>query len=442
MNDFQTDPHLELKTNEGRLRRFFRGLGKILQFNVISPLDINGYLPDEAAELSAERRAWTRRTVVTILAASSAWALGSLINSADALVATILVLVTLRVSLHASMNEAIGQLLGVGVGVGVAFATSETFGASLLSVATIIATSLLLSRCLRLGDDGAVNIAITSLIVLGPGLETDTALNRLIGTGIGVTVAVIASYFMQGSSPLTRTNSKVAELHRESSRLLREMSLGLRNGYDIEMATVWLANSRMLVSVIPDLRTQAFEAIRYARWSPFAQSDEAEAAHQRFIEAEHTAVQVRTIARNLYDSIEKQISIPQLLRNSLSVSLENAALLIGGQRDVLIQGPSAQTDENVADTLRSSLDHSAGQLTKIENVAALSLSGALITNVERIADTLQGVTSAVTEVPVVSVEGAATERIVDAVTRPTRSSSRKRRFLGRYPKNLKGSQTR
>jgi len=403
----------------------FRSLRNLLRTNIVSPIDLNGYLPTEEAERAAERRGWIRRTVVTILAASSAWAIGSVFNGADALVATILVLVTLRLSLHASLNEAIGQLLGVAVGVLVAFATSEAFGASLISVALIVTTSLLLSRTLRLGDEGAVNIAITSLIVLGPGLETDTAADRLIGTLIGVTVAVIASYFMQGTTPLSRTTSQVGQLHRDSAALLGEMAKGLRDGYDLEMVTIWLARSRQLVAAIPDLRRQAHEAIRYARWSPFAQSDEAEAAHQRFIEAEHTAVQVRTIARTLFDSVEKQVPIPQELRSVLAATLDSAAVVIGRHRDAFIHAPSAVTAVDIeggeaAEKLRRRLQRSTNQLLAIDDPAALTLTSALITNVERIADTLQGSTSAVTDVPVVTPEPGTTEKIVDAVTKPAR----------------------
>jgi uncharacterized membrane protein YgaE (UPF0421/DUF939 family) len=418
------------ESNERIMRptRPIRFLFSLLRTNVIAPLDLSNSLANEEIERSAERRGWFRRTVVTILAASSAWAIGSMFNGADALVATILVLVTLRLSLHASMNEAIGQLLGVAVGVLVAFATSEAFGASLISVGLIVTASLLLSRGLRLGDEGAVNIAITSLIVLGPGLETDTAVDRLIGTLIGVSVAVIASYFMQGTSPLSRTTSQVSQLHKGSAALLAEMANGLRGGYDLKLATVWLGRSRQLVSMIPELRRQAHEAIRYARWSPFAQSDDAEAAHFRFIEAEHTAVQVRTIARTLFDSVDKQVPFSNEVRNSLAATLESASVVIGRHRDVGLQDLDLAAGEAATEKLRSRLQRSTMQLLAIEDPAALTLTSSLITNVVRIADTLEGSTSAVTDVPVVSPEPGTTEKLFEAVTNPGRhTSSRKRR---------------
>ena len=403
-----------------RPNRLFGHLSNLLSTNVIASPEVSGSDANEAVERSAERRGWLRRTVVTILAASSAWAIGSIFNGADALVATILVLVTLRLSLHASMNEAIGQLLGVMVGVLVAFATSEAFGASLISVGLIVTASLLLSRGLRLGDEGAVNIAITSLIVLGPGLETDTAVDRLLGTVIGVSVAVIASYFMQGTSPLSRTTSQVSQLHRGSAALLLEMAEGLRDGYDLKTATNWLARSRQLVAMIPDLRRQAHEAIRYARWSPFAQSDEAETAHFRFIEAEHTAVQVRTISRTLFASVEKQVPFSIEVRKSLASTLESASLLIGRHREIGELDFDLAAGEAATEMLRSRLQRSTVQLLAIEDPAALTLTSSLITNVERIADTLEGSTSAVTAVPVVSPEPGTTEKFFEAVTNPRR----------------------
>ena len=402
---------------------------KHMRIEISNPLAFSTIPNDIISDRSAERRGWIRRTVVTILAASSAWAIGSVFNGADALVATILVLVTLRLSLHASLNEAIGQLLGVAVGVLVAFATSEAFGASLVSVALIVTASLLLSRALRLGDEGAVNIGITSLIVLGPGLETDTASDRLIGTLIGVSVAVVASYFMQGSTPLSRTTSLVALLHRDSATLLHEMAKGLRHHYDLEMTTIWLARSRQLVAAIPDLRRQAHEAIRYARWSPFAESEDAESAHHRFIEAEHTAVQVRTIARTLFDSVDKQVPIPQELRTTLAATLESASVVIGRHRDAAFHNPNGAGGEEAAEKLRSRLQRSTAQLLAIEDPAALTLSGSLITNVERIADTLEGSSSAVTDVPSVLPESGSAEKFVDAVTGPIRRRGTRKRRL-------------
>jgi uncharacterized membrane protein YgaE (UPF0421/DUF939 family) len=368
-----------------------------------------------------ENAAWLRRFVVTTLAATVAWAFGSLFNGADALVAAILVLVTLRVSLHASMNEAIGQMAGVAIGIAVAFGASEAFGASVLSVALVVAVALLTSRFLGLGEEGAVNIAITSLIVLGPGAATDTAVDRLLGTIIGVGVAVGASYFMQSSTPLTRTTTKVAELHGDSSQLLLEMSTGLRFGYTLDTATDWLATARQVVAAIPELRSQSYEAIRYASWSPLARSEEAEAAYLRHIEAEHTAVQIRTISRTLFDIAEKGIVLPAELRTELADALHSASQLVSVQRDAVTVDPTVTRPHDDAETVRVTLGRLARLLVQVDDPSVLTLSAAIVANVERIVDTLDGSSSALTEVPTVNVEPDTSEKLRSAVRRRSRN---------------------
>ncbi len=371
-----------------------------------------------------------RQVVVTTLAAATAWTIGSLINNADALVASILVLVTLRVSLHASMNEAIGQILGVGIGIAVAFGASETFGVSALSVVLVVFVALLTSKLLGLGEEGAVNIAITSLIVLGPGAATDTAVDRLIGTMIGVTVAVAASYFMQSSTPLSRTTAKVAQLHTRSATLLGELSKGLRFGYTQESVTTWLAEARAAVSDIPELRSQSYEAIRYARWSPLAQSEEAEAAHARHIEAEHIAVQVRTISRTLYDIYEKRVALPFEVRSQLADALHAVTVLVTREGDaVATEIVDARGGSEVVEA-RDVIRQLSQQLVNVEDPSVLTFTAAIVSNIERIIDTLDGSSSALTDVPVVTVEPDRSEKIRRAVRRKDYTNRKRMRLSG------------
>ena len=85
--------------------------------------------------------------------------------------------------------------------------------------------------------------------------------------------------------------------------------------------------------------------------------------------------------------------------------------------------------EEAAEKLRSRLQRSTAQLLAIEDPAALTLSGSLITNVERIADTLEGSSSAVTDVPSVLPESGSAEKFVDAVTGPIRRRGTRKRRL-------------
>ena len=379
----------------------------------------------EEQDRRSARAAWRRRTAVTVAAVTAAWLIGSLFNSTDAIVASILVLITLRVSLHASMNEALGQLAGVGLGVGVAYTTNETLGVGMLSVAVMVGSALAISQLLQLGDEGAANIAITSLIVLGPGTAVaGNALDRFWGSLIGVSIAVVASYFVQSSTPVKRTLEKVAALLNDSARLLNEMSAGLNGGYTPEDASGWLGAARQNVSSIPNLRSQSFEAVRYARWSPLARVSDAEAAHLRHLEAEHVAVQIRTIARTMYDMTEKHIVLPHPVAHPVAKAMNGTAKLILSSSALVMSNPTQQIDRTQTAPLRWQLINVGAELVRIEHPSAITVTGALLSNIERIVDTVEGTSGALTEVAVITSDADIAERLVEAVTKPVRETVR------------------
>jgi hypothetical protein len=376
----------------------------------------------------AEAGLWLRRLIVTTLAVLSAWSIGSLFDGPDALVASILTLITLRVSLHASVNEAVGQLVGVGIGVGIAFSALALGGDIVLAVAIAAVTSHLSSRLLGLGDEGAVNIAITSLIVLGPGNNEATASDRVWGTLIGVVVAVVFSYWMHPSSPVGRTLELVTDLHRHGADLLGRMSRQVTDGYSLDDAMVWLHEARELVARIPAGREQAHEARRYARWYPWARPDIAEAAFSRFVEAEHAAVQVRTIARSLLDIVEKGRHLPTPVRTGLADALSVAGETLTQQSERVQYNP---TDFVRPGQVLVKVRALGAQLPSLEDPGTLALAGAIAAAIERISDTLNGESAALTDVPQVEAGTDTAVRIAGAVAAPVRTVRKARKVRRR-----------
>ena len=371
---------------------------------------------------------WFRRLLVTTTAVLTAWLLGSIFDGADALVASILTLITLRVSLHASVNEAVGQLVGVGIGVAIAFSALNLGGDIVLAVAIAAVTSHVSSRLLGLGDEGAVNIAITSLIILSPGNHEATASDRVWGTLIGVVVAVVFSYWMHPSSPVGRTLELVTELHRDGAELLGRMSRQVADGYSLDDAMVWLHEARELVARIPAGREQAHEARRYARWYPWARRDIAETAFTRFVEAEHAAVQVRTIARSLLDIVEKGRHLPSSVRVALAEALSAAGEVLTQQSERVLRNPTASVEPGPVMVKVRALGN---QLHQLVDPGTLALAGAVAAAIERISDTLNGETSALTDVPQVEAETDTAVRIVGAVAAPVRKVRKVRKTRGR-----------
>jgi hypothetical protein len=112
----------------------------------------------------------------------------------------------------------------------------------------------------------------------------------------------------------------------------------------------------LLVEEIPNLRSQAIEARRYARWSPLAEVNEAESLYIQGVAIEHMVVQIRSMARTLFDStldpkrkeiIDRQIAYAlSATSNAITEKLE---LIESKSRDKQI--------DNIAKDLRLAADN-------------------------------------------------------------------------------------
>ena len=252
--------------------------------------------------LFSNRRTWVRQITVAAIASATAWVIGDQLVFSGGLVAAIVCALSIRISLYKSVREGLGQIVGTAIGAGVALLTVHYFNFGVIAIGLTVFLCSVVARGLRLGEVATVNVPVTALIVIGPGISGSTAQHRLASTLIGAAVAIVFSYFSHASTPAGRTVSQIARIGKRSAELISEMAEGVAAGITQKQAGNWLAKARLLVEEIPSLRSQALEAKQYARWSPLAGVDEAEALYVQGVAVEHMVVQVRTIARTLFDS--------------------------------------------------------------------------------------------------------------------------------------------
>ena len=128
-------------------------------------------------------------------------------------------------------------------------------------------------------------------------------------------MAIAFSYYSHPKTPLDRAREQINRVGRKAAQLLAEMSEGVAAGYKQKDAADWLTRGRLLVEEIPAIRAQSVEAKGYARWIRTGTRDAAEEIYVEGLAVEHTIVQVRAIARTLYDSIlESGIRLPKMWR--------------------------------------------------------------------------------------------------------------------------------
>jgi uncharacterized membrane protein YgaE (UPF0421/DUF939 family) len=330
-------------------------------------------------KLFSRRRNWVRQITVAAIASATAWVIGDALVYEGGVVAAIMCALSIRISLYKSIREGLGLIVGTALGAGVALVIVYYLGFGVTSIGITVLLCLVVVRGLRLGEVAAVNVPVTALIVIGPGVSGSTAEHRLASTLIGAAVGIIFSYFSHPSTPAGRTVNQISRLGSRAAELISEMAEGVAAGLTQKQAGSWLANARLLVEEIPTLRSQAIEAKRYARWSPLAEVDEAESLYIQGVAIEHMVVQIRSMARTLFDStldknrkdiVDRQIAFA--LSATSSAITEKLELLESENRDSRIDN-IARDLRLAADNLTEELIAQADNMPRTQFVRCISI---------------------------------------------------------------------
>jgi hypothetical protein len=175
----------------------------------------------------------------------------------------------------------------------------------------------------------------------------------------------------------------------KAANLLAEMSEGVAAGYTQKEAGNWLAKARLLIEDIPALRSQSVEARGHARWFPTAEKDEAEDVYIRGIALEHTVVQVRTIARTLFDSAVSG-GIADSTKKQIAVALSAASFAISSkfEEDNFSADDSNQSATEDAREAGAALAESLIEDAKDADQEQIIRGLSMVANIDRIADSL------------------------------------------------------
>ena len=355
---------------------------------------------------------WIQQVLVTALAAALAWQLGDTVSKNGGVVAAIVAALTVRSSLYKSTRDGLGQVVGSSVGAGAALLALHFFGLGIVTVGITVLLSLVAARVLHLGEVAAINVPVTALIVIGPGLSESNAVNRLIQTLIGAAIAIALSTFTHPKTPAKRTIDRISSLTDRCATLLARMGEGLIDSYSLEEAGRWLARARLLAEEIPSIRNQVIEARVFAKWLPAARSANAEKLYVRGIAVEHMIIQVRATSRILYDlrlhgGVKAEISneIGALLATAsyaLTVSAEDFRFdPYGGVKDPLTSEIRISAEALTQHALADYEDIASGQIARVLGVVSSTIV---------IADSLDQISPAIRNVP--TPEGPSSQQVL------------------------------
>lgn len=383
-------------------------------------------------KLFADRKYWVRQILVAGLSGGVAWFIGDAIVEGGGVVAAIVSTLSIRISLHKSIREGFGQIVGTAIGAGTALLAVTVFDFGFIAIAITIVLCAVVARALHLGEVASVNVPVTALIVIGPGISQTTAAHRLGSTLIGALVAIFFSYFSHPKTPADRTRDQIDRVSQRAADLLAKMSEGVAAGYTQKEAGQWLATARLLVEEIPALRSQSVEARSHARWFPTAEKDVAEELYTKGIATEHTLVQVRTIARTLFDSAVEG-GIADSTKKQIAVALSAASYAISAKiekPDDISDFDSSPTDDvrEAGSVLAETLIEEGKDVDQEQVIRGLSI----VANIDRIADSLDQNSPAISDV--ITPDEPAKDRIlqVSPIDQTSGLWKRVRKFFRKY----------
>jgi uncharacterized membrane protein YccC len=338
--------------------------------------------------LFTDRKQWVRQIAIAGLSGGVAWFIGDSVVEGGGVVAAIVSTLSIRISLHKSIREGFGQIIGTAIGAGTALLAVSLFNFGFLAIASTIILCAVVARALHLGEVASVNVPVTALIVIGPGISQTTATHRLGSTLIGAAVAIFFSYFSVPNTPIDRARIQIRNVSEKAAELLAQMSEGVAAGYTQKEAGNWLAKARLLVEEIPAIRAQSVEARSHARWFPTAEKDIAEEMYIEGIATEHTLVQVRSIARTLFDSAVEG-GIADSTKKQIAVALSAASYAISAHIEIpddINDFSSSPTDDarEAGSALAETLIEDGVDVDQEQIVRGLSIVG----NIGLIADSL------------------------------------------------------
>jgi hypothetical protein len=342
---------------------------------------------EKLKKLFADRHVWVRQILVAGLAGAVSWQVGDLLIEDGGVVAAIVCTLSIRISLHKSVREGFGQIVGTAIGATVALINVSIFDVGFIAVGLTVIFCAVVARALHLGEVASINVPVTALIVIGPGISGTTAAHRLGSTLIGAVIAILFSYFSHGKTPVGRATDQIAAVSKKAADLLAQMSEGVAAGYTQKDAGNWLAKARLLMEAIPSIRAQSVEARGHARWFPTAEKDEAESVYIEGIAIEHTLLQVRAIARTLFDSAVSG-GIADSTQKQIAVALSAASFAISTKfdSDEDFETTTTATDDarDAGASLAESLIEEAKDADQEQIVRGLSM----VASIDRIADSL------------------------------------------------------
>ena len=252
--------------------------------------------------VGATRRPYPRYAFLAATAVALAFAFGSFLPQVSAGVAAISALFAVRPTFHASTRDAFIQILALALGGTFAYFMAMRFGGSSLILFVSVVVCFIAAWILRLGEEGALSLAMTVILVIGFSYHAEQVETRFLGVLVGVMMGMLMSLYTRPGTPQSRALDNVLLQADNTSALLSEIAEVLTSGQGQvpeEVAGGWFSRSEDIVREIAVARHEAEDAVEGSRWSPLIVRKEAQSVVEQVDITEATALTVQNMCRDL-----------------------------------------------------------------------------------------------------------------------------------------------
>lgn len=334
-----------------------------------------------------------RLAVLSSLAATLAYFIGSNTPQISGTTAAITAIISIRHTFHDSIRESFSQIVGVLVGGTVAFLFIQTIGFNWFVFMVSVFSTFITARLLKLGEEGAIAIAITVMLVIGQN-STETALGtleqRFLGVLLGVSLAVVASYFIRKGTPHSRALRAGISQSLAMVNLLNRIAVKLALEPDSitrDMSRAWLVEAKKIVQDLVEITAQAENAVAGTGWSPILDRKETQAVLKQVQKTKITAETLVNICRELDLTFAGSDKLPENLAAALAGVLTATAHAINDQAEAAEERPSAVIAED-EDGFEAQRQNAISELRHLDETQPLLIGGSILRDAEKINDLL------------------------------------------------------
>ncbi|MGO9583173.1 MAG: hypothetical protein ACLP36_10230 [Acidimicrobiales bacterium] len=331
---------------------------------------------------------WPVRVMsVTAAAAGATWAVCLPLGNVPSAFGAASAVYAAQLTVRTSVLDGLKRTVLMGLSVLLAVVILRTVGLSALAVMALVFVSLGVGQLLRLGVAGSAQIPGTAIFILalGTSMSMPKLLDRVWATLIGAVIGAAASYVAYPGDPRERARRALAGLAASIADLLEEMAAGVKRTPTATETDLWLARSRGLEEDLERARPLVDEAVAFLRVDPFGRRTGTSELSQVFLALTHSVAQLRAIARTLFDH---RLDGAPRLPASLAEVVSRTALAYRARAEAL-QGDTPNVGAAL-DAVRQARRESLRSLRRVDETGSWVVSGAILTEVDRMVQQLEG----------------------------------------------------